>query len=73
MKFANSITYDRGSTFARWIMMELKIKGKIYFANAHHPWKRGADENINQRLRRVFSKETMYSNVDKITLKKQYR
>ena len=65
LRSAKSITYDRGSTFALWRMIEEKIEGKIYFANAHHPWERGTNENSNQRLRRVFPKGTKYSTITK--------
>jgi len=63
LKSAKSITYDRGSTFALWRMIEKQIDGKIYFANAHHPWERGTNENSNQRLRRVFPKGTKYNTI----------
>jgi IS30 family transposase len=63
LKCAKSITYDRGSTFALWRMIEKQIDGKVYFANAHHPWERGTNENANQRLRRVFPKGTKYSTI----------
>jgi transposase, IS30 family len=65
LKTAKSITYDRGSTFALWRMIEKNIEGKVYFANAHHPWERGTNENSNQRLRRVFPKGTKYSTITK--------
>jgi len=63
IKSAKSITYDRGSTFALWRMIEKQIDGKVYFANAHHPWERGTNENSNQRLRRVFPKGTKYNTI----------
>lgn len=63
LKMAKSITYDRGSTFALWRMIEKKINGKVYFANAHHPWERGTNENSNQRLRRIFPKGTKYNTI----------
>lgn len=65
LRAAKSITYDRGSTFALWRMIEKRIEGKVYFANAHHPWERGTNENSNQRLRRVFPKGTKYSTISK--------
>lgn len=65
LKRAKSITYDRGSTFALWRMIEKQISGRIYFANAHHPWERGTNENSNQRLRRIFPKGTKYNNITK--------
>lgn len=63
LKKAKSITYDRGSTFALWRMIEKQIDGKVYFANAHHPWERGTNENSNQRLRRIFPKGTKYNTI----------
>lgn len=65
LKKAKSITYDRGSTFALWRMIEEQIEGKVYFANAHHPWERATNENSNQRLRRVFPKGTKYNTITK--------
>lgn len=60
-----SITYDRGSTFALWRMIENRIKGEVFFADAHAPWQRGTNENSNQRLRRVFPKGTKYNTITK--------
>lgn len=70
LKVAKSITYDRGSTFANWRLIERDTKAKVFFANAHHPWERGTNENQNQRLRRVFPKGTNYSNISNDKLKK---
>lgn len=55
-KHAHSITYDRGSTFALWRMIEKKIGIKVYFADPHAPWQRGTNENSNGRLRRMYPK-----------------
>ncbi len=70
LRAAKSITYDRGSTFALWRMIEKKIIGNVFFANAHHPWERGTNENSNQRLRRVFPKGTKYSTISQEDLDK---
>lgn len=61
LRDASSITYDRGSSFSLWRMIERDTKAKVFFANAHHPWERGTNENGNQRLRRVFPKGTDFS------------
>jgi IS30 family transposase len=53
-----TITYDRGSEFALWKMIERDTGGRVYFANAHHPWERGTSENSNGLLRRFFPKGT---------------
>jgi transposase, IS30 family len=50
------ITYDRGSEFALWQMIERDTGTTIFFADAHAPWQRGKNENTNGRLRRVFPK-----------------
>lgn len=51
-----TITYDRGSEFALWRMIEEDAQADVYFAHAHAPWERGKNENTNGRLRRVFPK-----------------
>ena len=51
-----TITYDRGSEFALWRMIEENTGTSIYFADAYHPWQRGKNENTNGRLRRVYPK-----------------
>lgn len=62
-QFAGTITYDRGSEFALWRMMEQDTHATIYFAHAHHPWERGKNENTNGRLRRVFPKRFDFSTI----------
>lgn len=54
----HTITYDRGSEFALWRMIERDTGAKVYFAGAHHPWERGTSENSNGLLRRFFPKGT---------------
>ncbi len=58
-----TITYDRGSEFALWKMIERDTNVSIYFAHAHHPWERGKNENTNGRLRRVFPKRFDFSTI----------
>lgn len=53
-----TVTYDRGSEFALWKMIERDTGAKVYFAGAHHPWERGTSENSNGLLRRFFPKGT---------------
>lgn len=53
-----TITYDRGSEFALWRMVERDTGAGVYFAGAHHPWERGTSENSNGLLRRFFPKGT---------------
>lgn len=53
---SGTITYDRGSEFALWRMIERDTAVTVFFADAHHPWQRGKNENTNGRLRRVLPK-----------------
>ena len=55
-RIKGTVTYDRGSEFALWKMIEKDTGARIYFAHAHHPWERGKNENTNGRLRRIFPK-----------------
>lgn len=57
------ITYDRGSEFALWKMIERDTGVTVYFAHPHHPWERGKNENTNGRLRRVFPKKFDFSTI----------
>jgi IS30 family transposase len=57
------ITYDRGSEFALWQMIERDIPATIFFADAHAPWQRGKNENTNGRLRRVFPKRFNFATI----------
>lgn len=70
--FNGSITYDRGSEFALWRMIERDTNMLVYFAHPHRPWERGKNENTNGRLRRVFPKRFNFStitqrDVDRVT------
>ncbi len=62
-KIKGFVTYDRGSEFALWEMIERDTETEVYFANAHHPWERGKNENTNGRLRRVFPKKFDFSTI----------
>jgi transposase, IS30 family len=60
---SGTITYDRGSEFALWRMIERDTGASVFFAHAHHPWERGKNENTNGRLRRVFPKRFDFSTI----------
>ena len=59
----DQITYDRGPEFALWEIIERDTNVTIFFADAHHPWQRGKNENTNGRLRRVFPKRIDFSTI----------
>lgn len=62
-KPAKSITFDRGSEFSLWRMIEKSTNTIVYFAKPHHPWQRGSNENANGRLRRVYPKQFNFATV----------
>lgn len=53
---AETITYDRGSGFAIWRMIERDTGASVYFAHPHAPQERPTNENTNERVRRVYPK-----------------
>lgn len=59
----DTIIYDRGSEFALWQMIERDTGVTIFFADAHHPWQRGKNENTNGRLRRIFPKRMDFATI----------
>lgn len=56
LKSAETITYDRGSGFAIWRLIERDTGAVVYFAHPHAPWERPTNENSNERVRRVYPK-----------------
>lgn len=61
---SGTITYDRGSEFALWQMIERDTNTSVFFADAHAPWQRGKNENTNGRLRRVFPKRFNFATIN---------
>ena len=62
-KVSGAVTYDRGSEFALWKMIERDTDTKVYFAHPHAPWERGKNENTNGRYRRPFPKRFDFSTI----------
>ena len=61
---SGTITYDRGSEFALWQMIERDTNATVFFADAHAPWQRGKNENTNGRLRRIYPKRFNFGSID---------
>jgi transposase, IS30 family len=51
-----SITFDNGTEFHSYKAIEDMFGITCYFANPHHPWERGSNENFNGLLRQYFPK-----------------
>jgi IS30 family transposase len=51
-----TITFDNGTEFHSYKEIERQTGVIIYFANPHHPWERGCNENFNGLLRQYLPK-----------------
>ena len=62
-KKRRSITYDNGTEFSCFDVIEEKTNALIYFANAYHSWERGTNENTNGLIRQFFPKRSYFAKV----------
>jgi len=53
-----TITFDNGTEFHSYKDIEVATGVICYFANPHHPWERGCNENLNGLLRQYIPKRT---------------
>lgn len=51
-----TITFDNGTEFHSYKKLESRFPVTCYFANPHHPWERGSNENFNGLLRQYIPK-----------------
>jgi IS30 family transposase len=56
-KMCKTITFDQGSEFAAYKQLEQDNKRKIYYCEAHSPWQKGSNENMNGRIRWYLPKD----------------
>lgn len=57
-----TLTYDQGSEMAEHATLAANMNIKVYFADAHSPWQKGAIENANGLLRQYLPKGTNLAN-----------
>ena len=50
-KMCKTITFDQGSEFANHRYLKDTMKCDVFYCEAHSPWQKGSNENINGRLR----------------------
>lgn len=63
-QMCKSITFDQGSEFAAHRYLEDNFSCSVYYCQAHSPWQKGSNENMNGRLRRYLPKS---ANIEQIT------
>lgn len=59
----HSITTDNGSEFHGFKEIERLLGTKVYFANPHHAWERGTNENTNGLVRQYLPKGSCLSDL----------
>ncbi|WP_265093436.1 IS30 family transposase [Vibrio metoecus] len=53
-----TITADNGTEFNQYELIEAATDTRFYFANPHHSWERGTNENTNGLIRQYLHKGT---------------
>ncbi len=53
----HTITADNGTEFHRYANIERVTDTRFYFANPHHAWERGTNENTNGLIRQYLPKK----------------
>jgi IS30 family transposase len=58
-----TITFDNGTEFHDYALLEERFPVKVYFAAPYHSWERGSNENFNGLLRQYLPKGMCMSKV----------
>ena len=67
-KLRRTMTPDNSKEFADFAAIERSLELKVYFANPHAPWERGANENTNGLLRDFFPKGSDFRKISNARL-----
>ena len=63
-----SVTFDRGSEFVAWKMLEDHVDLGSYYCDPRSPWQKGTNENTNGRIRQFLPSKTNLSDVSNTDL-----
>ncbi len=66
-----SVTYDNGSEFSGYDIIEEQIGLTAYFAWPYHSWERGTNENTNGLLRQFYPKKSRFDLVTQENVEKR--
>ncbi len=58
-----TLTFDNGTEFPDYALLEQRFPIQIYFATPYHSWERGSNENFNGLLRQYLPKGSCMRNV----------
>jgi IS30 family transposase len=72
-RLRRTLTADNGKEFADFKTLERALELKVYFANPHAPWERGAVENANGLLRDWFPKASDFRAISRTRLARVQR
>jgi IS30 family transposase len=53
-----TITFDNGTEFHDYRLLEARFRLRCYFATPYHSWERGSNENLNGLIRQYLPKRT---------------
>ena len=59
----STITFDNGTEFHSYSVLEKVFPVTCYFATPYHSWERGSNENLNGLLRQYLPKGTCMKNL----------
>jgi IS30 family transposase len=63
-KKMKTLTFDNGTEFHDYKLLEQAYPVKCYFATPYHSWERGSNENLNGLIRQYLPKGSCFSSVD---------
>lgn len=64
----SSVTFDRGSEFLAYDLLEKHVEHGSFFCDPRAPWQKGTNENTNGRLRRFLPRKTDIGEVSQAEL-----
>ena len=59
--FVKTITFDNGSEFNSYPIIEKALSCKVYFADPYCSWQRGLNEHLNGRIRQYLPKKKSFA------------